>query len=392
MLAALVATSCLGWGTLAGAQTCTGGTSSLALTVSGGFPALETDLHPTDWGTGGVPPMSFSVPKFDPALGTLNAVELTFHGRSVFQGCIDNPTPSCMSAQLDYAGFQTLVPSSTNVPQVTGLEFVQALGSRQVTPLGFLLGGSDGFEDCAQPGVTSGAPSMGDCTPGEDHLVVDSEILSQSDLVHLGGVDLTPWMGPVGTQVVFDSSAASLIAGSFSPLMHANLLSQARVWVDVTYHYCPATTSATVYCDCVASGPCGNHGAAGAGCANSTGLGARLLAVGTDSVTADDLELRAADLPPSQPVLFFQGLQQVGGGSGVTFGDGLRCAGGGVVRLETRTASAAGDAGTTAGLASVGGVAAGDVRRYQAWYRDPSAGPCGTAFNLSNGLELTWLP
>jgi hypothetical protein len=34
--------------------------------------------------------------------------------------------------------------------------------------------------------------------------------------------------------------------------------------------------------------------------------------------------------------------------------------------------------------------AAGDVKRYQLWYRDPASTPCGAQFNLSNGLEVIW--
>jgi hypothetical protein len=34
----------------------------------------------------------------------------------------------------------------------------------------------------------------------------------------------------------------------------------------------------------------------------------------------------------------------------------------------------------------------GDIRRYQAWFRDPFGGPCGSGFNLSNGYEIVWLP
>ena len=42
-------------------------------------------------------------------------------------------------------------------------------------------------------------------------------------------------------------------------------------------------------------------------------------------------------------------------------------------------------------LVSRGGVAVGDLLRYQLWYRDPG-GPCGSSFNFTNGYEVTWLP
>jgi hypothetical protein len=80
----------------------------------------------------------------------------------------------------------------------------------------------------------------------------------------------------------------------------------------------------------------------------------------------------------------------VNGGNGNTFGDGLRCVGGSVVRLQVRTASAAGGSATTVDIASAGGVSAGDLLRYQLWYRDSVTTPCGSGYNLSNGIELTW--
>ena len=49
------------------------------------------------------------------------------------------------------------------------------------------------------------------------------------------------------------------------------------------------------------------------------------------------------------------------------------------------------DAGhTTIEVSAVGSCAAGDVKRYQLWGRDPSGSICGALFNLSNGLEFTW--
>ena len=80
------------------------------------------------------------------------------------------------------------------------------------------------------------------------------------------------------------------------------------------------------------------------------------------------------------------------GGLGEPFGDGLRCAGTNVLRLEIDVANANGRSSTTIPIAQTAGLTAGDVKRYQWWYRDPVASPCGTGFNLSNGLEVTWGP
>lgn len=137
--------------------------------------------------------------------------------------------------------------------------------------------------------------------------------------------------------------------------------------------------------------PCANNGAAGKGCANSADAGgAELGASGVASLSASSLVLAGNGLVPGQPGLYFQGDNAVGGGGGVIFGDGLRCAGGNVVRLEVVTASGAGASATSTDLGASSSAGPGDTKRYQLWYRDPVGGPCGTGFNLSNGIELDW--
>ncbi len=86
----------------------------------------------------------------------------------------------------------------------------------------------------------------------------------------------------------------------------------------------------------------------------------------------------------------FAGLADYVHGLGVQFGDGLRFAGGGVIRLQVRFADVNGGSATSLSVATKGGCAAGDVKRYQIWYRDPATTPCGAQFNLSNGYEITW--
>ena len=143
----------------------------------------------------------------------------------------------------------------------------------------------------------------------------------------------------------------------------------------------------------VTSCPCGNPGAPGHGCANSSDAsGALLSATGSASLANDDLVLRASSSVASAPGLFFQGTNQVAGGQGVVFGDGLRCVGGSIVRLEPVFANAAGSADSGISIATKGAVSAGQTRRYQWWYRDPTGSLCGSGFNLSNAVEITWAP
>ena len=151
----------------------------------------------------------------------------------------------------------------------------------------------------------------------------------------------------------------------------------------------------TAFCFCDSgNAPCGNGGASGNGCANGADAnGANLAGSGTAVVGSDSLVLSGSGLVPNQPGLYFQGNNAVSGGTGVVFGDGIRCAGGGVIRLGVAVADATG-LSSTAGFASSisvkGAVAPGDLRHYQLWYRDPASSPCGALFNLSNGYSVQW--
>ena len=136
--------------------------------------------------------------------------------------------------------------------------------------------------------------------------------------------------------------------------------------------------------------PCGNAGGPGQGCAHSGGTGSALGASGTNGVAAGDLVLEAVSAVPTQPGLFFQGLNAVNAGCGIPFGDGLRCAGMNVVRLGVRTPDAMGGATWGRGLGATAGWAPGDTRYFQCWYRDPIGSPCGALFNLSNGAEVAF--
>jgi hypothetical protein len=105
---------------------------------------------------------------------------------------------------------------------------------------------------------------------------------------------------------------------------------------------------------------------------------------------SDTLVLQGTGLIASQPGLYFQGNNAVNSGNGNAFGDGLRCAGGGVIRLQVRFASSTGESETNISISAKGLPAVGDIKRYQLWYRDPVTTPCGAQFNLSNGFEVTW--
>lgn len=138
--------------------------------------------------------------------------------------------------------------------------------------------------------------------------------------------------------------------------------------------------------------PCGNNGNPEEGCAHGGGIGAKLSAFGSAVAAADDLVFTGIQMVPSEPALIFVANDALNGGDGIPFGDGLRCAGGALVRLGVSLADGAGSASWGPGLAATGGWLAGDTRRFQAWYRDPVLSPCSSYQNLTTGLEIDFVP
>jgi len=143
--------------------------------------------------------------------------------------------------------------------------------------------------------------------------------------------------------------------------------------------------------------PCGNESVLGAnlGCLNSFGLGGRLAANGTPSLSNDTLTLTGSNMPNSF-ALYFQGTTQEVGGAGAVFGDGKRCAGGTITRLGTFLNVGGGSTlpnGTAPTSVSVqGNVFASGIRTYQVWYRNSAVFCTSSTFNLTNGVQVVWAP
>jgi len=131
---------------------------------------------------------------------------------------------------------------------------------------------------------------------------------------------------------------------------------------------------------------------------NSQGPGALISASGSTSISADSFFLETAGGVPNQFGVFFYSPTQ----AFVPFGDGALCVGppsAGVFRLQPVVQmSAAGDAvhqvdydGHPAGTPGGSEITPGSVFNFQFWYRDPQ-GPGGSGFNLSDGVEVAFLP
>jgi Tol biopolymer transport system component len=264
----------------------------------------------------------------------------------------------------------------------------------------------------------SGAPANAPST--EPTISADGRFVAFTSLASLGAGDINGrtdvyvWnaqsgtltqasVSNTGTQPTFESGSPSISADgrvvAFASLEATLVIGDTNGVSDVFVRDC---ADAPIVAECFGTAtacPCGNAGTNGAGCENSFSTGgAKLTATGSTSVAGDTLQLEASGLPPTSPVLFFQGTSMAGGGLGIAFGDGLRCAFGTVIRLGAK-AAAGGDAVFGAGVAgdpliSVQGSlpADGGLRTYQAWYRNAAPFCTSATFNWTNGLRVTWIP
>jgi hypothetical protein len=143
--------------------------------------------------------------------------------------------------------------------------------------------------------------------------------------------------------------------------------------------------------------PCGNNSPVGQGrgCVHSSGSGARLVASGVPSLASDTLVLTGTSQPPGTLGLYFQGAAVLGGGNGVAFGDGLLCLNS-IFRMSVKAAPAGSSSFPVAGdptISVAGGVAgAPTVRYYQLWYRDSVSYCTAATYNLTNGVQVQWMP
>jgi hypothetical protein len=149
--------------------------------------------------------------------------------------------------------------------------------------------------------------------------------------------------------------------------------------------------------------PCGNAGATGHGCDNSIHSGGALLSSsGPASLGGDGVVLASSGELPSALTIFLQGNIHLG--TGIVFGDGVRCIGGTLKRIAANHASggvasypAAGNPSISQRSAALGDlIHAGTTRYYQAYYRDPSLSFCpnppGNSWNVSSGQTILWGP
>jgi hypothetical protein len=149
--------------------------------------------------------------------------------------------------------------------------------------------------------------------------------------------------------------------------------------------------------------PCSNPPSAlDRGCNNSASTGgAKLVSTGMTSLAADTAFLQAQAMLPNALAVFNQGNAVLT--NSVSFGQGIRCVGGSLKRLYTKTASGgvasapqSGDPSISARSAAQGDtITPGSTRGYYVYYRDPQVlGGCSSAstFNTTQSLQAVWVP
>jgi hypothetical protein len=149
--------------------------------------------------------------------------------------------------------------------------------------------------------------------------------------------------------------------------------------------------------------PCANPPSGSArGCDNSSSTGgAQLTSSGVASLSADTVVFATTGEKPTATSIVLQGNALLG--AGVTFGQGVRCAGGTLKRLYVKTAAGGsitapgpGDPTVSARSAALSDpIGAGTQRWYSVYYRDPivlGGCPSGSTFNITQTQEVTWAP
>jgi hypothetical protein len=159
----------------------------------------------------------------------------------------------------------------------------------------------------------------------------------------------------------------------------------------------PQGGTQSVFCsgDSASVCPCGNAGASGRGCGNSLfATGALLVSIGSAQTgAADNVAFGLSAVPANSQATLFQGTTT----TSTFFGDGRLCTSGGLIRLGTKNTGATATAGWPSGgdpPISVGGMVPlfGGRRYYQALYRNAAPFCTSATFNLSNGMNILWLP
>ena len=200
-----------------------------------------------------------------------------------------------------------------------------------------------------------------------------------------------------GRFVAFDSLATNLVWGDTNG--KPDIFVRDRSGAPSFASLCDPGLAGVIAC------PCGNPpSGSGRGCDNSDGTGgASLAAAGGTYLSSDSLVFTTIGETSTATSVLLQGTSSPA--SGVVYGQGVRCVGGTLKRLFTKTASGgsitapnfgAGDPTISARSAAKGiPISAGQSRWYLVFYRDPivlGGCPSTSTFNATQTGEIAWSP
>ena len=199
-----------------------------------------------------------------------------------------------------------------------------------------------------------------------------------------------------GGFVAFESKATNLVSGDTNAV--SDVFGRDRIGSGFT-SLCDPGANGVIAC------PCSNPPAGpGRGCDNSSSTGGAVLSAGgAVRLSADTLSFTTTGQKPQTASLLVQGTAAIQGGA--IYGQGVRCVGGALSRLFTKSASAggitvpdfaAGDPPVSARSAALGDtIQAGQSRWYLVLYRDATVlggCPATSYFNTTQTGQVTWGP
>jgi len=197
--------------------------------------------------------------------------------------------------------------------------------------------------------------------------------------------------------VVFESDASNLVPADTNSV--TDIFVRDRFGGPSFTSVCDAGVGGVIFCPC-ANPPSG----AGRGCNNSSNTGGAVLsASGGTFLSSDSLVFTTSGERPTATSVLLQGTTLVAGG--VVYGQGIRCVGGTLKRLFTKSAAGgsitapdfgAGDPQVSVRSAALGDlILAGQSRWYLVYYRDPTVlggCPASSTFNATQTGRATWSP
>ena len=298
---------------------------------------------------------------------------------------------ACWTVGIDLANFGTpftMIADCDGVWSGGGTNDTFGWSWQQTTPS---TGGTPGPWIAGDPlGYLSGGPGSNGCAYGANTVFYNGA-LPNSQGTGLDGMDQWErheWVAPN-----WNYNGCWWYGGYFNGNLfgsfHMKVQGDAQANIPVGTQYCPGDGIPP-------HTPCpyinNNNGGPG-GCSWGDPAfpgGGVLDATGSNVWGNSDTFLHATDVQNNFGI-FFGGNNATNGGNGAPLNDGLRCAGGGVVRLTSPTNTVGNQQSTPAAIQTLdSGGGSGVTRRYQFWFRSPG-GPGGTFANLTNGYEIVWL-